>query len=219
MEKNKNIMADFSINDVEVLDSITCYSGFLRVESVTLRHRLYEGGWSKPISREVVHRAPGVGVLLYDPDLDKVLMVEQFRIGCIEDPNGPWKLELVAGLIDTLESAEQVAVREAKEEADTVIDRVIPVLEYFNSPGGSSEKISIFCARVDARKEEGIFGLNATSKDLNEGESEDIRTVIIDREMAEKAVREGLIDNAMAIIALQWLALNLPFVRAALKGK
>lgn len=208
MPSDKSMTTDFSIKDVEILDNEVCYSGFMQLNKLVLKHRLYRGGWSASLQREVVHRAPGVGVLLYDPDLDKVLMVEQFRIGCLEDGQGPWKLELVAGLIDKDETAEDVAIREAGEEADAVIDRVIPVCEYYHSPGSSSERLSIFCARIDARREEGVYGLDH--------EHEDIRTVILSREEAEQAIRDGVIDNAMSIIALQWLNINLADVRKAL---
>lgn len=199
---------DFSINDVEILDNTESYDGFLSVVRIVLRHRLYEGGWSGRIEREVVRRAPGIGVLLYDPDLDKVLMVEQFRVGCLDDPKSPWQLELVAGLIDTDETPEDVAIREAKEEADADINWLIPVCEYYNSPGTSSEKSRIFCAAIDADREEGIFGLDK--------ENEDIRTVLLTREEALKGVSEGSINNAMSVIALQWLNLNLDTVKTEL---
>lgn len=211
MSSEKVGTTDFSIKDVEILDNTTCYSGFMQLNRITLKHRLFQGGWSAELMREVVHRDPGVGVLLYDPDLDKVLMVEQFRVGCLEDAGSPWKLELVAGLIDKDESAREVAIRETEEEAGVRIDRVIPVCEYYHSPGSSSEKLSIFCAGFDARREEGVFGLDA--------EHEDIRTVLLSRQAAEQAIRDGVIDNAMSIIALQWLGLNLAQVRQTLAGE
>ncbi len=149
-----------------------------------------------------MQRTPGVGVLLYDPKLDKLLMVEQFRVGCLQDQqNGPWALELIAGLIEEGENSQDVARREAQEEAGININELLPICEYFNSPGGSSEKLSIFCALIDLSSiEEGIFGL--------ESESENIRSIIIDRASAEAAVSDGEINNAMSIIAIQWLALN-----------
>jgi len=210
MVKSENITTDLSIKDVEILDNTECYKGFMKVARIVLRHRLYEGGWSARIHREVTRRTPGVGVLLYDPDLDKVLMVEQFRVGCLEDSTSPWKLELVAGLMDTDEPAEQVAIREAREEADTDIVDLIPVCEYYNSPGSSNEKLQIFCARFDSQQtQSGVFGLDK--------EHEDIRTVIVPRDQAELAVRNGTINNAMSIIALQWLSLNLDRVKAQLQ--
>lgn len=196
----------FGRNDVAILENTTCHSGFLRIDRLRLKCRLFEGGWSREFTREVLRREQGVGVLLYDPRLDKVLLVEQFRVGCLDDTrNGPWALELVAGLLDTDESAEEVARREADEEAGVTIDRLLPVCEYYNSPGGSSEKLRVFCAAFDATRAGGIHGL--------ETESENIRTVILAREAALAAVVAGRINNAMSIIALQWLQLNLDRVR------
>ncbi|MDC1436008.1 NUDIX domain-containing protein [Gammaproteobacteria bacterium] len=192
----------FSNADVKILSEKSCYSGFLQIKQFKIQCRLYEGGWSDVFTRELMQRTPGVGVLLYDPKLDKLLMVEQFRVGCLQDQqNGPWALELIAGLIEEGENSQDVARREAQEEAGININELLPICEYFNSPGGSSEKLSIFCALIDLSSiEEGIFGL--------ESESENIRSIIIDRASAEAAVSDGEINNAMSIIAIQWLALN-----------
>jgi ADP-ribose pyrophosphatase len=199
----------FGRDDVEIIASSTLHDGFLRIDSLRLRCRLYQGGWSREFAREVLHREPGVGVLLYDPLRDKVLLVEQFRVGCLDDQvNGPWALELVAGLLEPGETPQSVALREVAEETGITVQLLLPVCEYYNSPGGSSEKLSVFCAAFDAEKAGGIFGLEA--------EFENIRTVILDRLEAQAAVQCGRINNAMSIIALQWLQLNLDQVRATL---
>lgn len=204
-------MPVFDRQDVKVLDTENCHSGFLEVNRYTFRHRLYRGGWSETVTREVMERAPGVGVLLYDPERDKVVLVEQFRAGCLENPRGPWVLELVAGIVEDGEPPVEVAIREAREEANQSIEHLLPVCEYYNSPGGSSEKLYIFCAGVDAERAGGVFGLDE--------EHEDIRTVIMDRSEAEQHIAEGSINNAMSIIALQWLTLNLERVRKELLGR
>jgi len=123
---------DLGINDVEILDIKASYSGFMQVLGLTRRHRLYEAGWSQGIEGEVVFNKPEVCVLLCDPDLDKVLRVEPFRAGCLDDENGPWKLELIAGPIDNetqVESVENVAIRETKGGAGIKIDRLLLVCE------------------------------------------------------------------------------------------
>jgi ADP-ribose pyrophosphatase len=200
----------FKLSDVEVLDRQFCHQGFLQIEKLTLKCRRYEGGWSRVFYRELMLRHRGVGVLLYDPVQDKVLLAEQFRAGCLDDAqNGPWALELVAGMLDSEESAEQVAIREANEEAGITISHLIPVCEYYNSPGGSNERLSIYCAGFDADAGSGIFGLAE--------ENEDIRTVILPRNAALAAIASGRINNAMSIIALQWLELNLQRVRSELQ--
>jgi ADP-ribose pyrophosphatase len=202
----------FGPADVELLERRSCYEGFLCIDRLTLKCRRYEGGWSREFHRELMLRHPGVGVLLYDPDTDAVLLVEQFRIGCLDDEhNGPWALELVAGMIDTNESELEVARREVEEEAGITVGHLIPVCHYYNSPGGSNERLAVYCGRFDASSYQGgIYGLI--------DENEDIRTVTMSRRAALAAVASGRINNAMSIIALQWLELNLPRVRTELKN-
>jgi ADP-ribose pyrophosphatase len=209
----------FGLNDVEIIERVLLYDGFLKVARLKLRSRLFEGGWSREFTRELLLRGQGVGVLLYDPHLDKVLMVEQFRVGCMDDPvNGPWALELVAGLLEEGETPEDVARREVFEEAGVTIAAegstdgkarsLLPICEYYNSPGGSNEKLSVFCAGFDATQAGGVFGV--------EDEAENIRSVVLDRAEALAAVKAGRINNAMSIIALQWLQLNLETVKGVL---
>ncbi|MBL8499907.1 MAG: ADP-ribose diphosphatase, partial [Nitrosomonas sp.] len=33
-----------------------CFEGFFRIEKYRLRHRLFNGGWSRPLSRELFER-------------------------------------------------------------------------------------------------------------------------------------------------------------------
>lgn len=200
----------FSRQDVEVTGYERLYDGFLKIDRYTVRCRLFEGGWSREFQRETLVREPGIGVLLYDPLLDKVLLVEQFRVGCLDDErSGPWALELVAGLLEPGETPEEVARREALEEAGVQVQTLLEVCQYYNSPGGSRELLTLYCARFDAANTRGgIHGLVT--------ESENIRSHVLDRESALAGIREGRIHNAMSIIALQWLELNLAMVRQAL---
>lgn len=201
----------FGLNDVDILERVSLHDGFLKVARLKLRCRLFEGGWSREFTREVLLRGHGVGVLLYDPHLDKVLMVEQFRVGCMDDPvNGPWALELVAGLLEAGETPIEVARREVVEEAGISVERLLRICEYYNSPGGSNEKLSVYCAFFDSTQAGGVFGV--------EDEAENIRSVILERSEALAAISAGRINNAMSIIALQWLQLNLETVRTALAG-
>jgi ADP-ribose pyrophosphatase len=199
----------FGLNDVEIIERVSLHDGFLKVDRLKLRCRLFEGGWSREFTREVLLRGHGVGVLLYDPHLDKVLMVEQFRVGCMNDlDNGPWALELVAGLLEEGETPIDVARREVVEEAGIRVGNLLRICAYYNSPGGSNEKLSVYCAAFDSSQAGGVFGV--------EDEAENIRSVVLDRSEALAAVAAGKINNAMSIIALQWLQLNLETVKDAL---
>jgi len=194
---------------VEILDSEICHAGFLRIDRLKVRCRRYAGGWSEPFWRELLRRPPGIGLLLYDPCRDMVLLVEQFRPGCLDDAdNGPWSVELVAGVQDRDESDEDVARREAEEEAGVTVADLLPIGRYYNSPGGSNERLSLYCAAFDATRAGGIHAVSE--------EHEDIRTIIVSRDRALSAIASGRVNNAMSIIALQWLQLNLEDVRRRL---
>ena len=195
----------FSRADVELIEQEPCFRGFYRLDRLHLRHRLFAGGMSKVISRELFIRPDAVCVLPYDPLRDCVVLVEQFRVGALEKSANPWLLELVAGLIDTDESPDQVARREAVEEAGLELTELWPITQYYPSPGGSNERVHLYLGRCDSRKACGVHGLAE--------EGEDIRVHLYSFEQALAALDQGLMDNAASLIALQWLALNRQQVR------
>lgn len=190
----------FFREDVQILGEETLYKGFFKMLGYRVRHRLFGGGWSKPLSRELFWRPRAVGVLAYDPRHDLVGLVEQFRIGALDEPEGPWLLEVVAGLVEEGESREDVARRELLEEAGLEARRLIPIHDILLTPGGSNERISLYCGLTDLAGKGGIFGLPE--------EGEDIRLHVISREEALGALRDGKCNNAALTIALQWLALH-----------
>lgn len=190
---------------VEILQRDTCYQGFYRLDRVTLRHELFNGGTSRELSREVFVRHDAVCVLPYDPQRDEVVLIEQFRVGALGKTANPWLIELVAGLIDKDEQPEQVAHREAEEEAGLSFSALWPMMQYLPSPGGSTEQVHLFLGRCSSEGAGGLYGL--------EEEAEDIRVTVWAFEEALQAVRDGRIANAASIIALQWLALNRAEVR------
>ena len=185
---------------VEIVDKTVCYDGFFRLERYRLRHRLFSGAWSRVLTRELFERGHAAAVLPYDPALDAVVLVEQFRIGALEAPGSPWLLEIVAGIIDPGETPEEVVRREAVEEANCQIEALIHIYDYFVSPGGTSERISLFCGKVDAIGAGGLYGLEA--------EEEDIRVTVVPFAEAIEQLHAGKINSAAPIIALQWLQLN-----------
>ncbi len=193
-------MKKYSHKDVEVIADETPWQGFFRVRELRFRHRLYSGGWSKEITREIFARGSAVGILPYDPVNDLILQVEQIRVGSFEHPDSPWIAELVAGIIDKEESPEEVARREAEEEAGIEIGQIEKITEYYSSPGGSDEYFYLFCGQADLSQAGGVFGL--------EEEGEDIRAEVMSFEAAMQALASGEINNAHSIIAMQWLSMN-----------
>jgi ADP-ribose pyrophosphatase len=186
--------------DYQVIEEELSFDGFFRIKTLNLRHTLFAGGWSPPLRRELFLRDACVGVLLYDPDRDELVLVEQFRVGLLPSGRDPWVLELVAGIIEPGESAEQVARRESVEESDCTISELLTIAEYFSSPGGSSEFFHLYCGRVSSDGAGGIYGL------AHEGE--DIRAQVFGFDDAMALMASGKINNAHTMIALQWLQLN-----------
>lgn len=194
-------MADsFSQADVQVLKRQTCFQGFYRLDRLTLQHRQFRGGLGPVLTRELFVRPDAVCVLPYDPVQDAVVLVEQFRVGALQKSTNPWLLEVVAGLIEPGEQPEQVAYREAQEEAGLTLTALWPVCSYYPSPGGSDERVHLFIGRCDSSQAEGVHGLPS--------EGEDIRVQVYSRIAALTALSQGSIDNAATLLSLQWLALH-----------
>ena len=187
---------------IEILDRETAYQGFFRIDRYRLRHRLYSGGWSGELMREIFERGNAVAVLLYDPVRDALVLVEQFRLAAHLAGFPAWQLEIVAGIIDRpRESAPDVVRREAKEEAGLVIEgEVLPIHRYLTSPGGSTETVALYCGRVDSRDAGGIHGLA--------DEQEDIKVMVKSYDETMALLRADKIDNGFTIVALYWLAAN-----------
>ncbi|NOQ82220.1 MAG: NUDIX domain-containing protein [Methylophaga sp.] len=184
----------------EIIKETICYNGFFRLTTVELRHTLYKGGWSQPITRELFQRGNCVAVLLYDPDRDEVVIIEQFRVGAIQIPDQAWLLEIVAGAIETGETAEEVAYRESIEEAGCEIQELVKINDFFTSPGGTSELLSLFYGKVDTTHVGGIHGLDE--------EDEDIAVTTMKFDDVYQLLLDGKILSAIPIIAIQWLFIN-----------
>ncbi len=184
----------------EVLDKQTVYQGFFRLEQYTLKHTLFNGGWSQPITRELFRRGNCVAVLLYDPDRDEVVLIEQFRVGAVYEPQRAWLIEIVAGAIEDGETAEDVAYREAIEEAGCEIKELLEIQQFYTTPGGCSERITLFCGRVDSTAVGGVHGLVE--------EDEDIRVSAVKFADVFQMLEDGLIESGIPIIAIQWLYIH-----------
>ncbi|GAB2668162.1 ADP-ribose diphosphatase [Vibrio panuliri] len=199
MQQLNNDSPIFSTQDVEIISKETLFQGFFKMVKYRFKHRLFEGGWSEVIEREMFERGHAAALLPYDPTTDSVVLVEQIRVGALEHEN-PWQLEIVAGIIDKAESAENVARREATEEAGIEVGRLSKVTSYYPSSGGCSERLDVFVGEVDASTAYGVHGLDY--------EGEDIRVHVVTREQAYQWVESGRFENGASIIALQWLQLN-----------
>jgi ADP-ribose pyrophosphatase len=184
----------------KLLESDAVYRGFLKINRYRLKHDLYLGGESEAIVRERIEDIGAVSVLLYDPRQDRVVLVEQFRIGAAATEHPPWILETIGGLQGDGESDESVARRESIEEANCKIGRLKLVCEFMVSPGISVDRIKLYCGEVDSTNADGVHGLDH--------EGEDIRVVVMDADDAIDELYTGRANSTSIIIALQWLAIH-----------
>lgn len=199
--KQGEILSQFTQKDVEILSTERVYEGFFHVEVVNLRHRLFAGGWSANLRREIMDRGHAVVVLPYDPATDKIVMLEQFRVGAMATGETPWLRELVAGMVENGEEVETVAHRELEEESGLQAESLHYALSYLSSPGGMTERIYIYLARVDGTKASKFGGLSS--------ENEDIKVEALPRKKVMEMLEQGKVDNAATVIGLQWLGLHL----------
>ncbi|MBR1777838.1 MAG: NUDIX domain-containing protein [Alphaproteobacteria bacterium] len=193
-------MVGRTLENIEVIGKEPLYQRFFRVDEYFFKYPHYNGEMSGVVSREVMERGNAAGILMYDPDRDQLVFVEQMRVGVFIANEHPWILECAAGIVDPGETPEQVVCREAREEAGAEVLEIEPIIEYFSSPGGLSEKIFLFCGHVHADQVADFAGLQS--------EDEDIRVVVMSAEEAEKRMTEGKFNNALTIIAMQWFMMN-----------
>ncbi|WP_179379888.1 NUDIX domain-containing protein [Jannaschia marina] len=186
------------------------YDGFHRVEEWVIDHPRFDGGRSGPIDRAISHVADAATVLPYDAVRDRVLVVEQIRVGALAkgDPQ-PWLLEPIAGLIDAGESAETTALRETEEEAGVKIaaQDLHFVARYYPSPGGLAQVLHSYVALCDLPDD--LARLHGLAE-----EGEDIRAHLLRLDDLLAMIPTGEAANAPLILSAQWLALH----RGGLRG-
>jgi len=189
----------------ELVRHEVAFQGYFKVVRYFFRHTLHNGGISDVVSREVFERGQAGGVLMYDPQRDEVVLIRQFRAGAYVAGRHPWTWEIVAGIIEEKETAEIMIRRETVEEAGIKVGELIPIQNVMLTPGACSEACQIFLGRIDSSEAGGVFGLAE--------EHEDILVKVMPFADAYAMVERNEVDNAVGVIALQWLALHRDEVR------
>jgi 8-oxo-dGDP phosphatase len=96
----------------------------------------------KEITRQFVDHTGAVAVLAID-ERGQVLLIQQYR-----HPIRSRDWELPAGLLDVAgEPPLDAAKRELEEEVDLVASDWSELVEFWSTPGGSNEKITVFLAK------------------------------------------------------------------------
>jgi nudix-type nucleoside diphosphatase (YffH/AdpP family) len=190
---------------VDVISCRRVFDDFFKIDEAELRFERYDGTMSEAVRRLNFERGDSAAALLFDARSHVVYLIEQFMYPTLAKASG-WLQTVVAGMIDEGETPEEAIRREILEEAGFAADRIEPIGNFFVSPGGSSERIFLFCALVSARAGEG--GGVAS-------EHEDIRLVplVIDEFMRRLAAHS--FADAKTIVAGYWLKDNLGRLLAA----
>jgi len=187
-----------------MLNNKRVYDGFYKVELCEIEHSLFQGGTTNPMKRELLYRGNVAAVLPYDKKDDSVVLIEQFRIGATKQED-PWLIEVIAGMVETGESPEAMVYREAEEEAGLSLDNLSLITTYLASPGMTTEEVFIYSSQTDLTDAGGYFGL--------ETENEDIRVLKMKADEAIELFDKGVIRNAISVIAMLWLKLNIDQLR------
>ena len=194
--------ASYSASDVTIESREFLFRGFIQVEKVSFRHRLFnQPDYSPVIQRELIHRPEAAGVLLYNDQQQRFALIEQFRVGALNDSESAWQLEVIAGVLDGDEAPEDCIRRESLEESGCEVQQLQHLFSFYPSAGACSEFFHLYAAEVELPKMGGIFGMP--------DEGENIHLHLFDYSEVGTLLRNGRLRNAPVIMALQWLAQHL----------
>lgn len=186
--------------DVTTLDRRRAYANFYALDEFRLQHQTFSGTVSEPIDRGVFVTTDAALVLPYDPVTDRVLTVEQFRVGPLARGDVTvWQMEPVAGLVDPGETPRNTAIREAVEEAGIDIKALEPVAEGYTSPGGSTDFHYLYVGLCDLPE------IGTRIGGLAE-EGEDIRAHVMPFEQLLAMAEAQTLANSPLALATYWLA-------------
>ena len=195
--------ASYSASDVTIESREFLFRGFIQVEKVSFRHRLFNQPdyYSPLIQRELIHRPEAAGVLLYNDQQQRFALIEQFRVGALNDSESAWQLEVIAGVLDGDEAPEDCIRRESLEESGCEVQQLQHLFSFYPSAGACSEFFHLYAAEVELPKMGGIFGMP--------DEGENIQLHLFDYSEVGTLLRNGRLRNAPVIMALQWLVQHL----------
>jgi ADP-ribose pyrophosphatase len=176
------------------------FSGFLSVDEAVVSHPRYDGG-RQTVTRQSLERGDSVAMLMVDRKARKVWLTEQFRYPTLAKGPG-WMLELPAGVVKANEEPDGAARREAGEETGFVPTSLERVASVYVSPGGTSERVILYCAIVDGAQRDEDMAKRTRDRE------EDIKLIEWDLDDFVGEARLGRLNDAKTLIGGLWLFAN-----------
>ena len=175
----------------------TDFDGYHKLETVICKPlSLATDGYAGEMTREVFHCGTIASTLLYIPETDEILFNREFRMAAwIENAADPFLIECSAGGVDSDETPEEAAKREAFEETGSEVLDLISAGVVYPSPSCLAETFHVFIGRI-ARTSTGVFGLA--------GEGEQIQTLLLPVAEVERMLDAGVFTNATTCLLLHW---------------
>ena len=196
-------------DDVDIRARRLPYSRFFAVEELELSHKMHDGTATGEMLRAGFLMADAVTVLPYDPIRDRVLVIEQFRVGpYLRADKHPWMVEPIAGRVDPGEEPEATARREVEEESGASVATLHKIAEYYPSSGAISEYVYSYIGIADLPDDiTGIAGL--------ESEHEDIASTLLSFDALMQMCDAGQLDVGPLYMSALWLARHKDRLRGA----
>lgn len=194
---------EFRAMKVKIIERQCLLDDFFKIESISLQFEKFSGGMSNPVHRLNLERGDSVGVLLKLTDSGRFVLLRQFRYAAYDRDKQGWLDEIIAGTFST-EPPEQCAIRETREESGFDVAQLVPMADFYASPGGTTERIFLYYATASssARRNAG-GGLKA--------ENEDIQVNFFTETEIKQMISSNKIKDAKTLIALQQYFLNKDF--------
>lgn len=185
---------------VRVIESRVLSDDWYLLKKTVFEFRRADGSWQRQ-QRETYDRGNGATLLLYQPNLRRVVLTRQFRFPAFVNGHDGMMVEAPAGLLDQA-TPEQRIRAEVEEETGYRVGEVRKVFEAFMSPGSVTEKLFFFVAEYDAASKVSAGG-------GIEAEGEDIEVLELPFEEALAMIRRGDIVDGKTIMLLQYAAMYL----------
>ena len=167
----------------EITDSKTTYEGKL----ITIRVDKLSRDGGKQFVREIAEVSDSVAISAIDQQ-QRILLIRQYR-----HPMKRPVWEIPAGRIDNLEEdPKDTALRELREEADVLAEKIQLMTVFGNSVGWTTERTYVYIAH----------DLKGTTEYERHNEEIDIEKIWIPIEEAQNMVADGSIDDSKTIIGI-----------------